>query len=96
MGRRSQAVQRERREAGMGERLREMAEIAAENLPRREGDAVGCLQWTDFRTGRVRRWVVRIGDRADRLTMETPGGTAGPSHGWAWILDRLRSHLCGH
>lgn len=58
-------------------------------------DAIGALQWSDFRSGRVRRWTVRVGDRIDRITLESPGGKRTDSHGWTWILDRLRSHLCG-
>jgi hypothetical protein len=95
MGIASQKAQRERREADMPERMREMAEIAMMNLPRREGDALGCLQWSDFRTGKVRRWVVRIGDRSDRVTLETPEGTATRSHGWTWVMNHLRAKLVG-
>src|SRR6478609_9131592 len=65
---------RARRDAGIAERIRELAEIEAQNLPRKQGDPLGCLQWTDFRTGKVRRWVVRIGDRCDRVTLEVPSG----------------------
>ena len=83
------------RDAEMPERLRQLAEIDAQNLPRKRGDALGCLQWTDFRTGKVRRWTVRIGDRIDRVTLHSPGGRATGSHGWAWVLDRLRGYLCG-
>ena len=94
MGIASQRVQADRRMADLPERLREMAEWDVMNLPRKEGDALGCLQWHDFRTGRVRRWIVRIGDRRDRLTVESPGRAASASHGWTWILTHLRKHLC--
>lgn len=86
---------RERRDEEMPERLRELAEIEAQNLPRRQGDALGCLQWTDFRTGQVRRWIVRIGDRADRITLEFPGCKPSRSCGWTRALDFLRGFLAG-
>jgi hypothetical protein len=95
MGIASQKAQRERRDAEMPERLIEMAELAVMNLPRRRGDALGCLQWTDFRTGKVRRWVVRIGDRIDRVTLHTPEGSATRSHGWTWVMSHLRGKLAG-
>jgi hypothetical protein len=75
--------------------MREMEEIEVLNLPLKKGDAIGCLQWRDFRTGRVRRWVVRIGDRSDRVTLECPSGKATASHGWTWVMDHLRGFLCG-
>jgi hypothetical protein len=73
---------------------RALAEIEIENLPRRQGDALGCLQWTDFRSGKVRRWTVRIGDRLDRITIEAPGCKPSPSHGWTWFLVMLRKRIC--
>lgn len=96
MGKASQRVQQERRMTAMTpEVLREIAEIEVQNLPRKPGDALGCLQWTDFRTGRVRRWTVRIGDRIDRITLETPDGRKTASHGWTWAMDHLRGFLAG-
>ena len=86
---------KERRDTEEPARIRELEETAIQNLPRREGDSLGCLQWTDFRTGKVRRWVVRIGNRADRVTLETPGGKPISSHGWTWVMDHLRGFLCG-
>jgi hypothetical protein len=86
-------LDRERRDAEMPARIREMEEIEVENLPRRQGDALGCLQWTDFRTGRVRRWTVRIGDRNDRVTLESPDGKRTQSHGWSWVMTNLRKHI---
>ena len=88
-------LDRERRNAEMPERIRELAEIAAINLPRKRGDPLGSLQWTDFRTGKVRRWVVRIGDRSDRVTLESPDGRKTESHGWTWALNHLRGFLAG-
>jgi hypothetical protein len=70
-----------------------LEEIEIQNLPRKQGDALGCLQWTDFRTGRVRRWAVRIGNRRDRITVEAPGESPLPGHGWTWFLTLLRKHL---
>ena len=93
MGKASQRVQAEQRMADAPARLREMAEWDVQNLPRKQGDALGCLQWTDFRTGKVRRWTVRIGDRRDRITVEAPGDAPSKSHGWTWFLTQLRKHL---
>ena len=95
MGKASQRVQTARRMAYMPERLREMAEWDVQNLPRKNGDALGCLEWRDFRTGKVRRWVVRIGDRADRITLESPDGRQTAAHGWTWAMDHLRGFLAG-
>ncbi len=85
---------RARREAQMPERIRELAEIEINNLPRKQGDILGSLQWTDARTGKVRRWIIRIGDRADRITAEMPGTPLTRSHGWTWFMSHLRSKLC--
>jgi len=93
MGIASQRIQRERRMADMPARLRALEEIEIQNLPYKQGDALGCMQWTDFRTGKVRRWIVRIGDRSDRITVESPGTSKSPSHGWTWFLTQLRKHL---
>lgn len=84
---------RERWDAEEPERLRELAEIEAENLPRRTGDALGCLQWTCFRTGKVRRWTIRIGKRRDQITAHSPDGRATGSHGWSWLFDHLRPKM---
>jgi len=84
---------RARREAEMPLRLRELEEIEVQNLPRNTGDALGCLQWTDYSTGRVRRWVVRIGLRRDQVTAHTPDGRSTASHGWTWLLYHLRKKL---
>lgn len=89
------AADRARRDAEEPARLRELAEIEAINLPRRPGDVIGCLQWTDYGTGRVRRWTVRRGDRSDRMTVHSPDGRATRSHGWTWILNHLRGFLAG-
>lgn len=96
MGKASQRVQAERRMAEMPERMREISEIEVANLPRKQGDALGCLQWHDFTSGRVHRWAVRIGDRADRVTLHSPDGRATKSHGWTWVMDKLRGILSKH
>jgi hypothetical protein len=88
------SADRARREAEVSEQLSEMAEVAARNLPRAQGDAIGCLQWTDYRTGQVRRWVVRIGDRIDRMTFGSPGEQTTKSHGWTWFFTKLREKIC--
>ena len=95
MGKASQRIQAERRMIDLPERIREMAEWDVQNLPRKQGDAIGCLQWTDFRTGRVRRWTVRIGSRIDQITMESPDGRKTKSTGWTWALTHLRGFLAG-
>jgi len=95
MGKASQRVQAERRIIGIEDRILAMAEIDAQNLPRKQGDAIGSLQWTDFRTGRVRRWTVKIGDRIDRITLHSPDGRKTASHGWSWTMAHLRGFLAG-
>lgn len=77
-------------------RERELAIIEAENLPRRQDDAVGVLQWTDLATGQVRRWTLRIGDRKDRFTcmFHADGKTTG-NHGLSWLFDQIRSKILG-
>ncbi len=86
-------LDRERRDADAPEIERHIAEIEAVNLPRNHGDAIGCLQWTDYRTGKVRKWIIRIGDRIDRITVESPHTMRSRSHGWTWFLTSLRKHL---
>jgi len=86
-------IDRQKRDAEMPERIREMAEWDAINLPRKQGDALGCIQWSDFRSGKVRRWTIRIGDRINRITVESPGEKPSASHGWTWFLAKLRGHL---
>ena len=88
------SADRARLDAEEPERLMAMEEVSIQNLPHQLGDPLGCRQWTDYRTGRVRRWVIRIGDRADRVTIETPGNPPSKSHGWSWVMTKLRAHLC--
>jgi hypothetical protein len=94
MGKASQRVQAEARleRARETEAARALWEVL--NFPRRTGDALGCLQWTDFRTGKVRRWVVEIGARRDQIVLRSPDGRRSGPHGWAWVMDHLRPKLC--
>jgi hypothetical protein len=62
MGRKSQEIQRARREAAADPA--ELADLAA-NPPLVEGDAIGAIQWTNFRTGKVTRWTVLRGYRTN-------------------------------
>ena len=82
-----------RRDSEMPERIAEMQAREIENLPKNEGDMIGVLQWTCADTGKVRRWIVRISDRRDRITVESPGEKRSQSHGWSWFLTNLRKHL---
>ena len=87
------AKDRERRDADSVQRSLELSIIEAENLPRRPGDAVGVLQWTDLSTGQVRKWTLRIGDRKDRLLVCSPDGRVSTSHGLSFIFNSLRSKI---
>lgn len=87
------AADRARRDAEEPVRLLEMALAEARNLPCREGDAVGILEWTDLREGQKRRWVIRIGDRADRYTAHSPDGRHTPPRGLTWLFNKLRSRI---
>jgi hypothetical protein len=90
MGRKSQEVQRAQR----------MAEVTADEIADaleipHEGDAVGSFQYHDFRTGKVRRWTVLRGDRADRVMLRYMDGRQTKPHGWTWIMDTMRGHMAG-
>jgi len=86
---------RARRDAAEPARLAEIADIHATNLPRSKGDVLGSLQWTCARSGKVRRWVVRIGSRCDQVTVEAKDGRRSSSMGWARLLNSLRGYLAG-
>ena len=58
-------------------------------------DVIGSLEWRDFRTGEIKRWRIKRGDRVDRVILSTPDGRATKSHGWTWALDHLRGFLAG-
>lgn len=88
------AADRARRDAEMPALIRAREIIEIENLPRREHDPAGSLQWTDFRTGRVIRWTVLLGARAGTFRLRTPDGrTHRTARGWSWLLDHLRPIL---
>ena len=86
------AKDRARRDAEEPARLRELelARIIGEG-PIEPGQYVGTLQWSDH-TGKVRRWTVRRGDRAGRISVDR---VAGPKT-VTWITDRLRRHLSSY
>jgi hypothetical protein len=84
---------RARRDAEMPQRMAELRAIEIENLPCSRGDMLGVMQWTCARTGRTRRWIIRIGDRIDRITITAPGGQPTASHGWAWFFSKLRKAI---
>jgi hypothetical protein len=71
-----------------------LAELAS-HPPIFEGDAIGSLQWTDFRTGKVTRWPILRGDRVDRVILRHHDGRKTASHGWTWVMDHLRGFLAG-
>lgn len=85
------AKHRARREEGEAERLLELAA----HPPICEGDAIARLEFHDFRSGEVRRWVVKATRDPRRVTLETPDGRTTKAHGWTWHLDKLRGHLAG-
>jgi len=84
---------RAKRDAEMPERIQELAEIETLNMPRKQGDALGYLQWTDIATGKTRRWTVRIGQRADQITFEMPHSKRTESMGWTQFFTKLRKHI---
>jgi hypothetical protein len=83
---------RARRDAEEPARLREMelARILGEGPPE-PGEYIGTLQWSD-RSGTVRRWTVRRGERAGSIRID---GVAKPRT-MTWLLDRLRRHLAAY
>jgi hypothetical protein len=95
MARARWANDRARRDAEMPERIAELREIEMINLPRKQGDVLGTMQWSCASTGKVRRWIIRIGDRCDRITVESAKGEKSQSHGWTWFFDKLRKHVLG-
>jgi hypothetical protein len=90
MGKRSQAVQAERRMQSMDAET--LADLLA--MPR-QGDAIGQLEYHCFRTGKVRRWAILRGDRADRVMLRSADGRQTQSHGWTWVMEHLRGFLAG-
>lgn len=90
MGKRSQAAQSAKRIANLDEDT--LTDLLS--MPR-EGDAIGSLEYRCFRTGKVRRWTILKGDRADRVMLRNPDGRKTKSHGWTWVMDHLRGFLAG-
>lgn len=90
MGKKSQAAQRARREAEMTPEI--LLDMAA-NPPPRPGDAIGAIQYSNFRTGKVTRWTVLRGSRVNNYALRTPDGRTSRPHGWGWILEHLRPIL---
>lgn len=68
----------------------EMARVIGEG-PVELGQYVGTLQWADH-TGKVRRWVVRRGQRSGQILLD---GVTHPKT-TTWLLDRLRRHLSSY
>lgn len=93
MGRASQATQRAKRDLDLPERIRELAEIDAQNLPRKQGDVLGYFQYTDLVSGQTRRWTVKIGQRQDQITFQTAHSIITQSMGWTQFFSKLRKHL---
>ena len=89
-GKKSQAVQRARREASITPEMR--MDIAANPLIA-EGSFLGSLQWRNGRTGKVTRWAVLRGNRRNNYVLRTPDGRTSKPHGLAWILKKLRPIL---
>lgn len=86
---------RARREALAGEAEKEMAQREAAHPRVKKGMAVGSIEYRDFRTGKIMRWTVLLGDRVDRVMLRAPSGACTRSHGWTWVMDHLRRWLCG-
>ena len=89
-------AERARRDSEMPGRIAYLQEIEALNYPRKTGDAIGCLQWTDYRTGKITIRIIEIGSRRDQIVVRQPDGTRSRSHGWTWFLDHLRNTICQH
>ena len=87
MGKKSQEIQRARRVSSVDPAA--LADLAA-NPPLAEGDAIGAIQWTNFKTGKVTRWTVLRGDRTNNYRLRSPDGRVSKPHGMAWILEKVR------
>ena len=82
---------RERRKAGESERLAELSL----RPPITEGSVLGVIIWHDALTGEVKKWRVKRGDRTDRVILQSPDGRQTKSHGWTWVMMRLRKWFSG-
>lgn len=72
---------------------RETAE--ALSPPIQMGDAIGMMEYRDFRNGRIYRWTVCRGDRTNNFSIRHPDGRQSKPHGMAWLLDRIRPVILG-
>jgi hypothetical protein len=79
----------------MPARIRELAEIEIQNLPRKQGDPVWGIRITNFSTGKVWAWTLRIGKRLNQVTMHSTSGKSSKSVGLTWIMVHLRGYLAG-
>lgn len=89
-GKKSQAVQRARREAAI---TPEMLMDMTANPPLVEGSVLGSLQWTNHITGKITRWTVLRGNRVNNYVLRSLDGRTSRPHGMAWMLEKLRPVL---
>lgn len=89
-GKKSQAVQRVRREAAI---TPEMLMNMTANPSLGPGSVLGSLQWSNAITGKVTRWAVLRGNRVNNYVLRTPDGRTSRPHGMAWILEKIRPIL---
>jgi hypothetical protein len=87
MGKKSQSVQRERREAAITQE--DIMDMRA-NPALCPGDAMGSIEVRNFRSGAVARWTVLRGRRVNNYRLRTPDGRTSKDHGMAWIATKLR------
>jgi hypothetical protein len=87
------AADRARRDAEEPGRLRDLAAQHAAHPPITEGSILGAFEYRDHLTGKVRRWVVIRGNRADRIRLRFHDGRTTTDCGWTKALDNLRPHL---
>lgn len=90
MGKRSQQVRREKRESEITPEF--LMDLRA-NPPLESGDPIGCLQYTNFLTGKVTRWTKLRGSRVNNCVFRTPDGRTSKPHGMSWIMEKLRPIL---
>lgn len=90
LGKRSKQVQQARRLAALAE---ESGEATTGSIG--AGDAIGLLEFRDFRSGRITRWTECRGNRVNNFTLKTPDGRQSKPHGLAWLLAKVRPILLG-
>ena len=93
LGRKSQAARRARRLAAIDPL--ELADILATPIMA-DGTPLGCLQWHNFRTGKIIRWTVLRGNRCNNYRLRTPDGRSSLAHGLAWLLTKVRRVILRH